>query len=245
MFAVTVLRKFFVLSAVVAFLMLADAAYAQSDDYSVPQFSDSISSLDGFVSASQKDIFARIGNQLNAVPEHITSGNSVAAVSCKTLPAVPAAFFMALTGFLCVTLIKDRKVWISTSILLVSVACASVGVLPRLASGMKLPTAVSGKVFSYEQSWVSSGRDRLDVEGRSYVALLRRLAGLVTKENDVSSNSTLKDTRLFCDGVFAIAKLADLNTHNICLSLGLVQFSYFTPAFTKSNHAHGPPAFIF
>ena len=55
-------------------------------------------------------------------------------LSVQELPAVPRAFFMALVGFLCVTLVRDRKYWgmILTSVLLSGFA--GVERLPRLWS---------------------------------------------------------------------------------------------------------------
>ena len=36
-----------------------------------------------------------------------------APIQAKLLPAVPAALLMVLTGFLCVSLVKDRKAWLA------------------------------------------------------------------------------------------------------------------------------------
>jgi hypothetical protein len=57
----------------------------------------------------------------------------VPAVAATSLPAVPGALFMGLTGFLCVSLVRDRKIWIAALAGLLWAGQAGVTVLPQVA----------------------------------------------------------------------------------------------------------------
>lgn len=55
---------------------------------------------------------ANIGAELLKPPGD-SIDSPVPAVAATSLPAVPGALFMGLTGFLCVSLVKDRKLWMA------------------------------------------------------------------------------------------------------------------------------------
>ena len=49
----------------------------------------------------------------------------------KSLPAVPGALFMALVGFVCVSFVKDRKVWLAALAGLLWIGQAGITILPQ------------------------------------------------------------------------------------------------------------------
>jgi hypothetical protein len=52
----------------------------------------------------------------------------------KNLPAVPGAVLMVIVGFLCISLVRDCKVWISALVLIVVLSQAGVKTLPKLTT---------------------------------------------------------------------------------------------------------------
>ncbi|MHC4557463.1 MAG: hypothetical protein ACYS80_09180 [Planctomycetota bacterium] len=99
----------------------------------------------------------------------------------KSLPPVPGTLLMVLVGFLCVSLVKDRRVWLAALAGLLWAGQAGFAVLPQLALQM------ASKKQSEQQSSPDVARLcepdypcrlRSDIEGTSYIGLLRRLAGM-------------------------------------------------------------------
>jgi len=102
-------------------------------------------------------------------------------IHAKPLPAVPAAFFMALIGFICVSLVKDRRVWIAALTGLLWAGQTGIQAIPQLA--LRLSHAnLSNKRFSAEVAYsnylLNSDRPRSDIEGTRYIGLLHYLAGI-------------------------------------------------------------------
>lgn len=54
----------------------------------------------------------RIADEILKPPADFSVG-STSSAQVTALPAVPSAVFMVLTGFVCVSVVKDRKVWIA------------------------------------------------------------------------------------------------------------------------------------
>lgn len=111
-----------------------------------------------------------------------------APVGAKSLPPVPGALLMVLTGFLYVSLVKDYRVWLAALAGLLWAGQAGIQALPQLA------THLSSKKHIQRKSPVStvclhqlgnSGRLRSDIEGTQYIGLLHHLAGIPHRK-DVS-----------------------------------------------------------
>lgn len=216
------------------------------------------------VSNSCSFSLAEIGVELLKAPSaKAVAGNlaSVAGLSSdyKVLPTVPAAFVLVLTGFLCVSLVKDRKTWLAAFVGLVCIGQFSISALPKLVDNLRNAFKESG-VSSHVSQQVSLNDFNFgilsDVKDTGYIGLLRKLSGIP----DSSSNSTFNmfsNADLVCN--FAISAQSKLNYEattfvvSISNSLGLESLSschiqstrqvvIFSPAFIISNLAHGPPA---
>jgi len=179
----------------------------------------------------------------------------VPAVAATSLPAVPGALFMGLTGFLCVSLVRDRKVWIALLAGLLWAGQAGVTVLPQVAhhlAGRRHATQCFSPNVAYVPTLDRSDRPRSlsraksrdrDIEGTRYVCLLRYLAGIpnnrmsfLRKQESKSTNSHVRMpqfalTEVLADILSATNRLAYINKRH----------AYFSPAFIFSNLARGPP----
>ena len=138
-----------------------------------------------------KSHLASISEEFNKPP--VRYGKSTAtAIVVKTLPPAPGTLLMVLVGFLCVSLVKDRRIWLATLSGLLWAGQAGISLLPQLALN------VSGRALSEKQSsshYISRlyepkhpNRLRSDIEGTRYVGLLRHLAGI---PNDETSSMPL------------------------------------------------------
>jgi hypothetical protein len=180
---------------------------------------------------------ASIGAELLKPPADFTDSPPVGA---KSLPAVPAAVFMALTGFLCVSLVKDRKLWLAALAGLLRVGHAGFGALPQLAAHL-----VSKKQFEQQAAFNVTclyepehpERLRSDIEGTQYVGLLHHLAGIP----EAKSHCPHKDTHRYTSQPAIILARTDLNPLLTCLAPTAVQPFYFSPAFIFSSSSRGPP----
>jgi hypothetical protein len=104
-------------------------------------------------------------------------------VSAKPLPPLPAAIFLGLTGFLCVSLVKDRKVWLAAFAGLLWLTHAGFTTLPKFASHILSKKqiqhfAAGGTSLIYVSQLDGSFRPRSELQGSQYIGLLRHLAGI-------------------------------------------------------------------
>jgi len=170
----------------------------------------------------------------------------VPAVAATSLPAVPGALFMGLTGFLCVSLVRDRKVWIALLAGLLWAGQAGVTVLPQVAyhlAGRRHATQCFSPNVAYVPTLDHADRPRSDIEGTRYIGLLRYLAGIpnnrmsfLRKQESKSTNAHVRTPQ------FALTEvLADI----LCATKRLVRITkrhaYFSPAFIFENLPRGPP----
>ena len=187
----------------------------------------------------------------------------VPAVAATSLPAVPGALFMGLTGFLCVSLVKDRKLWIAALAGLLWAGQAGVTVLPQVAHHLA-GRRHAAQCFSPNVAYVptldhsdrprslsrAKSRDR-DIEGTRYIALLRYLAGIPNNRmsflrnlsratsREQESKSTNAHVRT---PQFALTEvLADILSATKRLADITKRHFYFSPAFIFENLPRGPP----
>jgi hypothetical protein len=164
-----------------------------------------------------------------------TQGNYV-----KPLPAVPAAIFMVLSGFLCVSLVRDRRFWLAALAGLLWAGQIGIQALPQLALRLSHRNH-SQQQFSAELAYPhyleNSNRLRSDIEGTQYIGLLRHLAGIP----DAKSRYLHKDTRTYTSQPAIILARTGLNPFLACLASRAEQFISFSPAFIFSNLPRGPP----
>ena len=178
---------------------------------------------------------ASIGAELLKPPTDFT--NSPPA-GTKSMPAVPAALFMVLTGFLCVSLVKDRRFWLAALAGLLWAGQAGIAALPQLA------THLGSKKHIQRKSTVSivclhhldnPGRLRSDIEGTQYIGLLHHLAGIP----DAKSRYLHKDTYPSQPAIIITRYV--LNPLLTCLAARAKQPVCFSPAFIFAQLPRGPP----
>jgi hypothetical protein len=191
----------------------------------------------------------------------------VPAVAATSLPAVPGALFMGLTGFLCVSLVRDRKVWIALLAGLLWAGQAGVTVLPQVAhhlAGRRHATQCFSPNVAYVPTLDHSDRPRSDIEGTKYIGLLRYLQGIPANlRNTILDSAFSMPDEYRVSGIehpydirhttydirnttkppqFALSSVRDFS---LCATKRLVcitkRHAYFSPAFTFQNLPRGPP----
>ena len=153
-------------------------------------------------------------------------------VGAKSLPAVPGALLMVLTGFLCVSLVKDRKVWLAALAGLLWLGQAGIQAVPQLAQRLSHRNHIEQQFsaeLTYPNNLENSNRLRSDIEGTKYIGLLHHLAGIPQGTLSLQNLSAI------------IPEQYSLNSLLNCLTLKVEQFTYFSPAFIFDNLPRGPP----
>jgi hypothetical protein len=103
----------------------------------------------------------------------------------ESLPPVPAALLMSITGFVFVSLVKDRGLWLATLMAVLSAGQAGATAVPgfvRNLSAMSRPDrrkAVSVKCYLFE----NRNRRRDNIEGTGYIGLLNHLEAIPKSKN--------------------------------------------------------------
>lgn len=104
----------------------------------------------------------------------------------QPLPAVPAAVLMVLSGFLCVSLFRDRSFWLAALAGLLWAGHTGIQTVPQLAKHLcsqtpanRYPTAAAVKFYLRR----NATRPRCDMEGTAYIGLLKYLAGIPRSTN--------------------------------------------------------------
>jgi hypothetical protein len=183
----------------------------------------------------------------------------------KPLPAVPAAVLMVLSGFLCISLVRDRRVWLAALAGLLWAGQTGIQALPQLALRLSHGNH-SQQQFSAELSYPhyleNSNRLRSDIEGTQYIGLLRHLAGIpdrpttflqprlsfprnLSRATSREQESRTANYRLLTAEdapQFAIINLLScLFPATNCLTPKVEQCVCFSPAFIFANLPRGPP----
>ncbi len=181
----------------------------------------------------------------------------------KPLPSVPGALLMALTGFLCVSFVKDRKLWLAALAGLLWLGQTGFSAIPNLASQLASKKQIEQQHslnVAYACKLNDSTRLRSDIEETQYIGLLHHLAGIPdvksTFTNKHSSGTNLliqhhqklytKAFDNFRKNIYTsqLAVILDLCISNSpinCLALRAKQPVCFSPAFTFTNIPRGPP----
>lgn len=190
--------------------------------------------------------------------------NSSAPPICtRALPAVPAAALMVLLGFLCISLVKDRRVWLAALAGLLWAGQAGIQAVPQLAlrlSHRSHSKQQLGAEPTYLHYLENSDRLRSDIDGTQYIGLLHHLAGIPEGESAYRNTRlakliasyqhsqksygkvvsyTRKNTFPYLSAI--ISEQYRLNSLFECLALKAKQFICFSPAFIFDNLPRGPP----
>ncbi|MGB2808644.1 MAG: hypothetical protein WBC22_12950 [Sedimentisphaerales bacterium] len=165
-------------------------------------------------------------------------------IGAKSLPAVPGALFMGLTGFLCVSLVKDRRFWLAALTGLLWVGQTGIQAVPQLAVRISHRNHIEQQLdakLTYQYN-LENSRLRSDVDGTQYIGLLHHLAGIPDDKMSLLSQDSSQTEDEFRAPQFAIMGLSfPLIPATNCLAAKVEQFIYFSPAFIFDNLARGPP----
>jgi len=171
--------------------------------YAAPTMNDSAEGGVVFAESARSYVYARYkpgrDNNIGLYKSHLVSiseefnkppviyDNSTATViGVKALPPAPGTFLMVFVGFLCVSLVKDRRIWLAILSGVLWAGQTGISLLPQLAlnvSGRTLTEDQSSSHYlarSYEPK--HSNRLRSDLDGNCYLGLLRHLAGIPNAE---------------------------------------------------------------
>jgi hypothetical protein len=170
----------------------------------------------------------------------------------RCLPPVPSAIAMVLTGFMCISLIRDRRAWVAVLTGLLWVGQTGINALPELTSRLSRKVHTCQPVdATLAEPYLLGGcyyPDSYNSQTR-YIGLLHHLAGIPRDISTFTNNCTTltrhfssvagKDTRVLHHAILkaqlALIKLSD------CLVSGTRQFVCFTPAFIVCQLPRGPP----
>jgi len=180
----------------------------------------------------------------------------------KSLPAVPAALFMGLTGFICVSLVRDRKVWLAVATTILWAGQVGITALPQkcrvcIAHHVNKRWAVPTLPSIGEQA----SRLRSDNENTEYIGLLHYLEGIpATVRNtqacpERSRGNAIRNLALersegtkyeqrttnYAPQFAIIGQLPYLPQVTNCLATIAKQFTCFSPASIFESLPRGPP----
>ncbi len=197
---------------------------------------------------------ARIGKELLDPPVR-PAEREARLEGSRPLPAVPAAIFMVLTGFLCVSFVNDRRIWLASLAGLLWLGQTGLSAIPQAASHL---TGKANLTQNHHHSLAGLGKARChrlrsEVEGTQYVGLLRHLAGIPSLLSFSMPGSL--SSPLNCQGScedswgahcarphFATAPAAsETSNSSLCSACATEHYVRFSPAFVFSSLARGPP----
>jgi hypothetical protein len=98
-----------------------------------------------------------------------------------SLPAAPAAFIMSLFGFICISAIKDRKLWLAALSALLCASQAGFNMLPHLAVKLGHKIYNTQKLIAKSVRYPPQRRfyrSRTQLESTEFIFLLHHLNGI-------------------------------------------------------------------
>ena len=142
----------------------------------------------------------------------------------RSLPAVPASIFMALFGFFCVSLVKDRRFWMFLITGLIGFSLAGINTLPRWAARLSQRNLNNHQAQTAPYIYSSLNNFSLKQNKRNYNHSLKFISA-----NDTTSPK-------------AITTHPDTQTPKTIFSVKPTEFLvYFTPAYIHLRQPRGPP----
>ncbi|MBN2139109.1 MAG: hypothetical protein JW720_14975 [Sedimentisphaerales bacterium] len=223
-----------------------------------------INSSTVFVSTSDdvgNSELSRIGKELFQPPSDSAVSHSAPAAN-RSLPGVPAAVFMVLTGFVCVSFVNDRRIWLAGFAGLLWLGHTGLLAIPEVVFHI----ADKGHFKTQHGNSKTIGRHhsrtgyrlRSHIEGTHYMGLLRHLAGiptLVSSSMPMTSllqlsarpgnlfdlNSSVRCTHSKVSNVALLALSSSTVDLTVCSARAAEQSSYFSPGFIFPSLARGPP----
>lgn len=211
---------------------------------------------------SENGPLGELGSQLLSPPASTTDMAEFAGSPAKPLPAVPAAVFMVLSGFVCVSLVRDRRFWLAALAAIFWVGQTGIENIPRLAQRLTGSNKeLSAKELEYISLLDDYSRARSDLEGTEYIGLLHHLGGIPKNRNLHSLDQLLcspslgsRQQWLSRQGGVAVQKHLSspylaaflerqqrLNSLLKCLDSFSRRHTSFSPAFIFASLPRGPP----
>ncbi|MHC4159686.1 MAG: hypothetical protein ACYSSO_11490, partial [Planctomycetota bacterium] len=171
-------------------------------------------------------------------------------------PVVPPAVFVLLSGFLCVSLVRDRRVWVSALAALLWAGHNGFHALPQLALRLAHRTNHiehrSAAKLTYSYYLENLRRPRSDIEGTQYIGLLHHLAGIPSSlalSSPLWSRSRYFNTSVLTHDKTPTSQSAIIwPSSHVIIALNRTaslaeQPITFSPAFIFNNLPRGPPLY--
>jgi len=171
----------------------------------------------------------------------------------KPLPAVPTAMLMVLMGFICVSLVRDRRIYLAALAALLCAGHAGLRAVPQLGLHLCHRAHTNHHLWARPAQFFlpkDATRPRCDIEGTRYIGLLHHLAGM--PNSNVSqlccrfrhSSISVQSEDEFRSHQFAITKLLSylIQATSSCSTLTFERSVCLTLAFIFQNFSRGPPA---
>ncbi len=199
---------------------------------------------------TQNSELAVIGRELLKPSADSADLNNSKSDETRILPPVPPPYLMALTGFLCVSLVRDRRFWLAPLAVMFWAGQTGFQALPQLALRLSNRNHIEQQFsaeLTYPYSSENSSRLRSDIEGTRYIGLLRHLAG-------IPNTSLIRDSRLLRASSIKhrvsninksqpafVAKQHTSNSLFKCRAYITRQHIRFSPSFIFAQLPRGPP----
>lgn len=133
-----------------------------------------------------KSHLASISEEFNKPPVRYDKSTTTV-IGVKALPPAPGTLLMVLVGFLCVSLVRDRRIWLAILSGLLWAGQAGISLLPQLVlnvseRGLRENQSSSHYLARLYEPKHPNRRLRSDIEGTRYAGLLRHLDGIPNNE---------------------------------------------------------------
>ena len=249
-FNTTIISAFWVLLICTSNVLAAPTI--TGEDIALYNYSNSLNKQNTFNVSKSNARLVCIGHEIIKPSVVSEISNSIRQGRIKSLPALPAAALMALTGFIYISLVRDRKIWMAAVAGLLCAGHAGILTVPQLARHFCPKTHNTRQIVNKLAGACIQQNDyriRSDIEGTGYIGLLNHLSGIplatdVLHQFHISAIFNNKQNR---ENKFWMPKFA--------LTLGncfhdLVSISswpktgysiIFSPAFIFENLARAPP----
>lgn len=199
------------------------------------------------ITAPADSHLANIAGEILKPPAFLTD-TSETSTYVNPLPPVPAASFMVLVGFLCVSLVKDRKVWLAALVGLLWIGQTGFTTLPRLASHLINKRKAEQPIPAFSENFAFFTGD---IKVTQYLGLLHYLEVIPAQAKSIqhtaytvnAKTNTIYDIRYTHKShqLAIINLLCDLTLPMNCLASKAEQSTYFSPAFVFSLLPRSPP----
>ena len=155
-----------------------------------------------------KSHLVSISEEFNKPPVTF-SVSPATAIGIKALPPAPGPSLMVLVGFLCVSLVRDRRVWLAALSGLLWAGQAGISLLPQFALNVSEKGLSENQSSSHYLARLCEpkhpNRLRSDIEGTCYVGLLRHLAGIPNAETSFMSRIKVRHERKLASGRMSLS----------------------------------------